>query len=175
MKSILPILTLGVFALTPLSHIHAQNNNNRNDNVTDQSSAPRFWEANLPGGQYMVSLARISSISMSTYHVKGMVVHEVDIETMGSALARFYAIEVAGESNGSNVASNLIDRAKDIGREAGEKAGVDPDTTVTKEYPITTHAKTVEFRVVDKADLKEIYKSVSKAWRENRGRKITIK
>ena len=51
----------------------------------------------------MVSLARISSVSMSTYHVKGAVVHEVDIETMGAALTRFYAIEVLGESNGSKI------------------------------------------------------------------------
>ena len=123
----------------------------------------------------MVSLARISSISMSTYHVKGAVVHEVDIETMGAALARFYAIEALGESNSSNAASNLISRAKEIASEAGDKVGVDPDTIVHKEYPITTHSKTIEFRVIDKDDLGEIYKSVSKAWKDNKGRKITIK
>ena len=146
-----------------------------NTNVSNQSSNPKFWEAKLPGGSYMVSLARISSISMSTYHVTGAVVHEVDVETMGAALTRFYAIEALGEKNGSNAASNIIERAKSIGKEAGEKVGVDPDTTVTKEYPITTHAKTIEFRVVDKDDLNEIYKSLSKSWKENRGRKITIK
>ncbi|MEO1856689.1 MAG: hypothetical protein ABGY95_04900 [Rubritalea sp.] len=171
MKFFLPIIAITAAVMAPIS-ASAQN---KNDNVTDQNSAPKFWEAKLPGGSYMVSLARISSISMSTYHVKGAVVHEVDIETMGAALTRFYAIEALGESNGSNVASNLISRAKDIGKEAGEKVGVDPDTTVHKEYPITTHAKTIEFRVIDKDDLSEIYKSVSKAWKENRGRRITIK
>jgi hypothetical protein len=171
MKLILPIIVLSAAIMAPI----AATAQNKNDNVSDQNSSPKFWEAKLPGGSYMVSLARISSISMSTYHVKGAVVHEVDIETMGAALARFYAIEALGENNSSNVASNLISRAKEIGSEAGDKVGVDPDTTVHKEYPITTHSKTIEFRVIDKDDLGEIYKSVSKAWKDNKGRKITIK
>ncbi len=171
MKFILPIIALTAAVMAPISATAQK----KNDNVTDQNSPIKFWEANLPGGSYMVSLARISSVSMSTYHVKGAVVHEVDIETMGAALTRFYALEALGESNGSNAATNLINRAKDISKEAGDKFGVDPDTTVHKEYPITTHSKTIEFRVVDKDDLSEIYKSVSKAWKENKGRKITIK
>lgn len=170
MKNFIHILSLSL-ALLLVQSGHAQ----ENTNVSNQNSNPKFWEAKLPGGSYMVSLSRISSISMSTYHVTGAVVHEVDVETMGAALTRFYAIEALGESNGSNVASNLIERAKSIGQEAGDKVNVNPDTTVTKEYPITTHAKTIEFRVVDKADLNEIYKSLSRSWKENRGRKITIK
>lgn len=171
MKFILLITALAAAVMAPMSTM-AQN---ENSNVSSQNLPQKFWEANLPGGSYMVSLARISSISMSTYHVKGAVVHEVDIETMGAALARFYVIEALGEGNGSNAASNIISRVKEIGSEAGGKVGVDPDTTVHKEYPLTTHAKTIEFRVIDTADLAEIYSSISKAWKENRGRKITIK
>lgn len=176
MKRILPIVTVLIVALTSsVATAQNNNNNNENENVSDQNLNQRFWEANLPGGDYMVSLSRISSISNSTYNIKGIVVHEVTIETMGAALARFYALEAIGESNGSNIASNITNRLKDVANEGAEKVGTNVDTTVTKEYPVTTHQKTIEFRVVDKADLDEIYKSLSRAWRDNRGRKITIK
>lgn len=102
-------------------------------------------------------------------------VHEVAIETTGSALTRIYAIEALGENTDSNIAQNLIKRGREIGKQVGDRTGVDINTAVHKEYPVTTHAKTIEYRVVDKADLNQIYKSLSKAWRSNKGRKITIK
>lgn len=168
-KSIALISCFAAITIAPLSI--AQDDN---DNVTDTTSTPRFWEAELPGGSYMVSLSRISSISMHTYTVKGAVVHEVDVETMGAALTRFYAIEALGEA-GSSSAENIANRVREIAGQVGDKIGVDANTTVHKEYPTTTHAKTIEFRVVDKADLQEIYKSLSKSWKDDRGRKITIK
>lgn len=146
--------------------------NDKNGNVADGSNNVRFWESKLPGGDYMVALDKISSISMSTYHLKGMIVHEVNVETMGAALARFYTITV---SNQNNTASAILERAKDIVNEGTQKVGTDVHTVVTKEYPITTHQKTIEFRLADKADLEELYKSLSKAWKSGRGRKITIK
>jgi hypothetical protein len=170
-KALILLTSLATCLASPI--LFAQDEE-KNENVNDTSSTPRFWEANLPGGSYMVALSRISSISMSTYTVKGMIVHEVDIETMGAALTRFYAIEAMGEG-GSNIGENVMNRAREIAGQVGDKTGIDADTTVHKEYPVTTHAKTIEFRVVDKADLKEIYKSLSKAWKDNRGRKITIR
>lgn len=148
----------------------SQENENQ-DNVSQAS----FWEADVPGGKYLVSLSRISSISMSKYYLKGLVVHEVDVETMGVALARFYAIEVAGESNGVSAVENLSNRAKEIANQAGGKAGVDASTAVHKEYPLTTHAKTIEFRLADVDDLTALYASIEKAWKSGRGRKFTIK
>lgn len=149
-------------------------NENENDNVSDSGSDKRFWEAKLPGGSYMVALSRISSISMHSYTVKGAMVHEVAVETMGAALTRFYALEPLGQDS-SNITSNVVSRAQELMDEAGEKVGVSTDTSVHKVYPNTTHAKTIEYRVVDKRDLNEIYKSLSRSWKDNRGRKITIK
>lgn len=170
MKNILQLLTLATcLASTQLTH--AQDS----PAPTEQNSNTRFWEANLPGGSYIVALSRISSVSMSTYYVKGAVVHEVDIETSGSALTRIYAIEALGENGEANVAKNLIKRGRELVKEAGDKAGVNTDTSVHKEYPITTHSKTIEFRVADKKDLDQLYKSLSKSWKSNRGRKFTIK
>ena len=172
MKKILPLLTVAVcLSSAPLTL--AQDNND--DNASERASNNRFWEAQLPGGSYMVELAHLTSVSIHTYHVKGAVVHEVAIETMGAALTRIYAIQALGEDSEANVAKNLIQRGRELSKQAGERAGVDLDTTVHKEYPLTTHAKTIEFRVVDKADLDQIYDSLTKAWRSGRGRKVTIK
>ena len=171
MKKNLRTLPL-IYSLALSSITLAQDN--ANNNVSDQSSAPRFWEAKLPGGAYMVALSRISSVSMHSYTVKGAVVHEVAVETMGAALTRFYVIETLGESS-TKLTTNAINRARELASQAADKVNIDADTAVHKEYPVTTHAKTIEYRVIDEADLNEIYKSITKAWKDNRGRKITIK
>lgn len=154
---------------------HAQDNNeNRNTDVS--SNTRRLWEANLPGGNYIVALDRISAISMHSYIVsKSLVVHEVNVQTSGAGLVRFYSFEVPGEGSEANIAKNLINRGKDLMNGAGSRIGVDPNTTVEKEYPVTTHAHTIEFRLFDKGDLDQLYSSIKRSWTENRGRKFTIK
>ena len=183
--SIKSLLLTSIFSFTLLSQIiHAQNNNDDNDNDNDNetentdvtSNARAFWEADLPGGNYMVSLTRIASISIHSYLVnQTFMVHEVNIVTRGNGLARFYAFEVPGEGGALNVAKNVVDRGKDLLSRGGGRAGVDPGTTVEKEYPTTTHAGTIEYKLVDKADLDQLYSSVKRAFRENRGRKFTIR
>lgn len=155
----------------------AQDKSTDKNQPTDVSnSVRRFWEATLPGGNYMVALDRLSSISMHSYIIAGgITVFEVNIETNGAALARFYAIEATGERNESNVAKNLINRGRSLVDQAGKRGGVDTNTTVQKEYATTTHAKTIEYRVFQKSDLDRLYASVKRAWKENRGRKFTIK
>ncbi|WP_018969747.1 hypothetical protein [Rubritalea marina] len=148
---------------------------NDNDSSKDQVNQAHFWEANLPGGKYLVSLSRISSISLHKYHMQGMVIHEVDVETMGAALARFYVIELVGESDGPNGIAAITNRAREIADQAGGKTGVDTSTAVHKEYPITTHARTIEYKLGDLQDLEALYDSLSKAWKNGRGRKFTIK
>lgn len=172
MKKIIIASLLALCTLAPLAT--AQNNNQ--DENTDVQTRLRFWEASLPGGNYMVALNRISSLSMHSYVVNGsFIVYEVVIDTDGVALARFYAIEAIGENVQSNIAKNLIDRGKEIIEKGGSRAGVDTNTLVEKTNPATTHAKTIEYRLFSKADLDQLYSSASKAWRDNRGRKFTIK
>jgi len=123
-----------------------------------------------------VSLARISSVSIHSYVVnQTLIVHEVNIVTLGQGLARFYAFEVPGESGTLNTAKNVVDRGKDLLSRGGGRAGGDPNTTVEKEYPTTTHAGTIEYKLFDKADLDQLYSSAKRALRENRGRKFTIR
>ena len=173
------IIIASLIALTTLAPIvNAQNNNNNNNNTenTDVQTRLRFWEASLPGGNYMVALNRISSVSMHSYILGGsFIVHEVVIDTDGNALARFYAIEAVGENTESNIAKNLIERGKGIIEKGGSRAGVDTNTLVEKKIDITTHAKTIEYRLFGKDDLNQLLNSAQKAWRENRGRKFSIR
>ena len=124
----------------------------------------------------MVSLTRVSAVSIHSYLVgKTLVVHEVNIQTTGTGLARFYTFEAVGQANGSNIAQNLIERGKGIIEQGGSRAGIDPNTTVEKEYPLTTHSHTIEYKLFDKADLDQLYSSLRRSLREGRGRKFTIR
>ena len=179
MKSLIkPLFLCSIFSVTLLTPIsNAQDDNdNEQENTDVTSSSIAFWEADLPGGNYMVSLSRISSVSIHSYVVnQTLVVHEVNVVTLGQGLARFYTFEVPGESGGLNALKNVADRGKDLLSRGGARAGADPNTTVEKEYPTTTHAGTIEYKIFDKADLDQLYSSVKRALRENRGRKFTIR
>ena len=153
---------------------HAQDKNKK-DNTDVTNKIKRFWEASLPGGDYMVALDRISAISKHSYIVnKTLVVHEVNVQVSGSGFVRFYTFEAVGENSESNLAKNLIERGKNLAEQGGRRAGVDTNTTVEKEYPVTTHAHTIEYRLFDNGDLNQLYGSLKKAWRDNRGRKFSV-
>ncbi len=171
-STILPAIT-GLLILSQSAF--AQNRNNNSTNTDVSSSNKRFWEANLPGGNYMVALDRISAINTHSYYIEGLLVHEVNIQINGAGLVRFYAFEVIGENNKSNIATNITKRAKELINQNGKRVGVDTNTSVHKEYAVTTHSLTVEYRLFDKGDIDGLYNSLKRAWRENRGRSFTIK
>ncbi len=135
---------------------------------TDNTSANRLcWEDDVPGGSYMGTIDRISSVSIHSYILAGFLIHEVDVEISGAALARFYTIDVVGSKSEANIAKNLIDCG-------GNRAEVDP-TTTAKKTPQTTHSKTIEYKLSSKQDLDQLYNSLKRAFKEGRGRKFTIK
>ncbi len=146
------------------------------DNTSETTGPRRFWQANLPGGNYIVALDRISSISKHTYVLDNALrVTEVVVDTNGNSLVRFYYIIPVSEDSGSNAVSGLTRRAKELLDKAGQRTGVNVNTTVSKTYPITTHAKTVEFRIPDERALNKLFNSVRNAWIKGSGRKFTIK
>ena len=176
MKIFNKYIALAVAASACLCPLAQAQDNEKKNNTDVTTSNRRFWEASLPGGNYMVALDRISSVSIHSYIISGsIIVHEVDIETNGSALARFYAMEMVGEKNESNVAKGIINRGKSLIDTAGKRTGVDTNSLVEKQYPLTTHAKTIEYRLFMKKDLDQLYNSLKRAWKENRGRKFTIR
>ena len=117
----LSFLFMGVLAFSPL--VFAQNNNPRpnpdseeplqeKDKDNDKETRNGFWEANLAGGNYMVALGRISSVSRHRYVLDWtVIVDEVTIDTEGQALARFYFLSPIKAGGTGAAAADAVERA----------------------------------------------------------------
>jgi hypothetical protein len=127
-----------------------------------------------------VELGKIVSISIHEYVLDGaVVVNEVTVDTVGQALPRFYYIEpvsdrASGTGTGKAVAG-IVDRGRELLERAGERAGTEVHNMVQKKYGISTHTKTIEYRVMSMEELTAIYNSVRRAWDSGVGRRITIR
>lgn len=144
-------------------------------NASDEEDLKRFWQLALPDGHFMVALDRIASISRSSYLLDGgLIVTEVTIDTVGTSLCRIYQITPAAEDSSSSAAQRLTQRAREATNRVAEVTGADIANMVQKNYPTTTHAKTVEYRVQEIATLNALYGSLNKAWREGKGRKFAV-
>ncbi len=146
---------------------------------TDSSSdsiPTRFWKASLPGGEYMVSLSSISSIAKHTYIVDGAArVYEVTVADKSSAIARFYYIEPVTDKSPLNVGQVVIDRIKGASKDATNRIGAgDVWDQVVKNYPSSTHAKTMEFRLTVRSNIDGLYESVARAWEKGKGENFKI-
>jgi len=130
-----------------------------------------IWRAELPGGIYMVRLSTISSVSQHEYAVGAtMKVTEVNIVTPGNALVRFYVIEPIVPEMPLGVGQTVVDTATSLAKDATEHLGASKHLTrVTTDYPATTHAHTIEYRLEKRDDLDKLFDHVSKAWTEGRG------
>ena len=144
-------------------------------NATDEEDLRRFWQLALPDGNFMVSLDRISSIAKSSYVLDGgLIVTEVTIDTVVNALCRIYQITPTAENGSTSTAKQLTQRARQLTDRASERTGADLANMVQKNYPTTTHAKTIEYRVQERSTLDALYGSLSTAWTQGRGRRFTI-
>jgi hypothetical protein len=178
-KILLPMLMILLAIACPL---HGQNTPEEGENkkAEDSPQSNRFWQASLPGGHYMVALDRISSVSRHQYVLDGsLLVHEVTVDALGQALARFYFIQpisdaAKGSSTGEAVAG-LVDRGRELVDKAAGTAGVDIHQMVVKKFPETTHSKTIEYRLLSVEELGALHNSVRAAWENGRGRKFTVK
>lgn len=127
-----------------------------------------MWRCNLPGGSYSVALRNVVSVSSHEYVVEGAVrVTEVNIDTQGNALARFYYLEPAAPNAPDGLGTATLEKAQQLLQEASERTGQDVWKKVVKNYPTTTHAHTIEYRVDDKATLTRLYESAESALRLN--------
>jgi hypothetical protein len=177
--ALLLLLTASLGAQTPDTNAPDGGNNPKPaadaESKTSESDGPRrFWQANVPGGNYMVAIDRISSISMQTYMLDAeLVVHEVTIDTSGQALARFYYIEPpSAPSAGANQA---LERGRQALDQLSKRTGNNSANMVVKKYPETTHAKCIEYRLLDMNELNALYKSLKDTWETGRGRNFTLK
>jgi hypothetical protein len=168
---------------------HAQNNNQQNDQQArlealekklaemETDGLKRFWVCNVKGSELMIAVDRISAISKTQYILDGgLLVDEVVIETTGGqALNRIYSIRPVTDAMSNNPATKIIDRVRDVATDRGSRLGANLHEMVEKNYPLTSHARTVEFRVVAPEDLDVLYASVKNTWITGKGRVFTIK
>lgn len=147
------------------------------ENKPEESDGPRrFWQASLPGGHYMVAIDRIASISMHQYVLDAnLLVDEVVVDTNGRGLARFYYVTSVAEASGSAAAGRVVAKGRELLDRAGQRAGTDVHELAQKNYPTTSHAGMIEYRILDRRDLEELYKSLKNAWETGKGRKLTVK
>lgn len=132
----------------------------------NQRQAWLTWDATFPGGgEYWVRLDTITSVSIHDYVLDGAVlVTEVNIATAGSELARFYYVEINKPSTPGNVGQSIMNLAEEKGKDLMTRAGQDEAINrVVKNYPTTTHAHTVEYRLKTKDSLRKLFESVRDA------------
>lgn len=134
------------------------------------------WVAEMPAGKYIVRLTTITSVSMHEYVVDGSLrVTEVNVSTKGSELARFYYLEPNTPTAPGGVGQSAIDKVKERAEEVGERVGADTLwQKVSKNYPTTTHAHTIEYRLGSKDNLRKLFESVEKAWLDGEGRTFKL-
>lgn len=169
-----------VVAQTPAQPANPASTPTNPDEKQDVPQNNRFWQASVGGGHYMVALDRISAISRHKYVLNGnLVVDEVTVDSTGNALVRFYFIspitDAMGGTNTGAAASRIVDRGRELIDKAAGTAGTDAHNMVVKNYPDTTHAHTIEYRVHSEQEIGALYGSVRTAWESGRGRKFTVK
>ena len=134
-----------------------------------------LFRAKLPGGTYEVAVRSIVAVTSHEYLVDGVArVTEVNIDTNGSLLARFYYLEPTAPNSPLGLGQATIDKAQELLKQAAEKTGQDVWKKVVKNYPTTTHARTVEYRVVEKDQLNKIYEAAEEAFRLQKNKSVTI-
>ncbi len=156
---------------------HAQQRRGANPAATDAatptgSATPSnngFWRCELPGGIFLVALRNIQSVSTHEYIVDGAArVTEVTVATSSSVEGRFYFLEPMTISTVGATLQQLQQHVQDL---ASDHAEADDKVweKVIKNYPTTTHAHTVEYRLTRKENIQQLYTSLEQAWMTGRG------
>jgi hypothetical protein len=145
---------------------------------TTSSRPDALWQCTLPGGVYLVALRSIASVSSHEYVVDGAArVTEVTVATNSMVEARFYYLEPVSPSDSASVpgVSTALDTAQQhVSDAATSQGGSDPVwMKVVKNYPTTTHAHTVEYRLTTKENLQQLYQSLAQSWTTGKGANLT--
>ncbi|MGC6460055.1 MAG: hypothetical protein ACON4R_17015 [Akkermansiaceae bacterium] len=145
------------------------------EGVNDDQNNIRRWQCSLPGGEYAVGLSAITSVSKHSYVLDGtLLVTEVTVDTTGTALARFYYIEPITKDTAFNALDRIQKRAEQLRQRGQQRSGTKADEMAQKSYPTTTHARTIEFRIMNEVELNALYSSVYQAWISGKGRTFRI-
>ena len=130
---------------------------------------------------YYGSEADVQSISTQDYITGNFRVIELNIVTQGTALLRIYHIRqlrsgelqqamsdgigAAGIPGGSSIIQRpLPPQVQAMADRAASVSEVFTGTEVMKEYPMATHAHTIEFRIGSRNELLELHEELKKHW-----------
>ena len=120
-------------------------------------------------------LVSMVAVTSHEYIVDGIArVTEVNVDTNGSLLARFYYIEPQQPNSPLGLGTATVEKAQELFKQAADKTGQDVWKKVVKNYPTTTHARTVEYRVQKREDLDKIFEAAEEAFRLQKNKSITI-
>jgi hypothetical protein len=113
-----------------------------------------------------VAVPSITAISTHQYLVDATVqVTEVNVDTNGPVVVRFYYIQPATPSSGpAGLATSTVQGVQGLLTQASSAAGADAWQKVVKNYPLTTHAHTVEYRLSSSDALSALFSSVETAF-----------
>ena len=164
--SFLAVVCLSIWL--PRAALHAQDPSPTPTGTITVGTAG-FWRCSLPGGVYLVALRNIQSISTHEYVVDGAArVTEVTIATSSSVEGRFHFLEPMTPSTVGASLQQLQQHVQDL---AADHATPDDKVwqKVVKNYPTTTHAHTVEYRLTSKENLQQLYTSLEQSWLTGRG------
>ena len=176
--AVLAVAIVASVALPATVRAQRGNRNNANNPNPAPAASPtgtvspianRFWRCELPGGVFLVNLNNIQSISTHEYIVDGAArVTEVTVATASSVEGRFYYLEPVTPSAVGATLQQLQQHVQDLAANHVD----DNDKVwekVVKNYPTTTHAHTVEYRLTTKENLEQLYASLETAWMSGKG------
>ncbi len=162
---------LGVLAFShPLAAQQQGGNGQQNNPPGKKPLAFPLWKAELPGGEYIIARNSINAVSTQQYILDGVArVTEVNISTAGVFQPRFYYLEMISAQAPSNLpgAQVIVDRVQSAVQDKANEvlpADQQPWAKVVKNYPSTTHAGTIEFRLDSKEQLQALFDSVKRTW-----------
>lgn len=125
-----------------------------------------------------VKANNVSSISLQEYITASYRVVELNIVTNGSALIRIYysrllrpgeaqsaLSDAASDMPGSSIIRSPMPGAvQKMTEKASGMADNATSNTVIKEYPLATHARTIEYRLRNRSDVTDLYDQLMAFW-----------
>jgi hypothetical protein len=163
---------MGVLRIFPVAAVTLASAIAQTPSPSPSPQRDSIWRAEMPAGNYLVSLSSITSISRHEFIVDAVArVTEVTVASVGPVVARFYYIEPITPGPANGLGQGVIDKAKGTLEEMTRRAGVADDAwrKVVKNYPTTTHAHTVEYRLDSLEALDKLYASLERSWTSRRG------
>lgn len=177
MPRIIPLTVALLLAALPAIAL-GQSRASQNQQTPSLQAAPRSTGPNLialclPGGKVAIDLKTISAVGLHSYTVDASSrVWELTVDNGGSSLLRIYSVSAISPNEPA------LDMAKveleSLAESVSKAVGVDVWAKVQKNYPTSTHAKTVEYRVKTVKELLQLRKLLFKAWTSGSAGRIDL-